>query len=77
MGLTRWEKRRIEGELVAEISRNPGGIDTRILISNVMKAISAVIPNANRHHVSGMLSWVWKKYQYTFLVRSPGYSIIA
>lgn len=77
MRLTKNEKRIIENELVTEINRNPNGINTRLLISNVMSAIAVKIPNANRHHVSGMLSWVWKNYNYTFLVRTPGYSIIA
>jgi hypothetical protein len=77
MRLTRNEKRTVENELVTIINQHPNGIDTRVLISSVMTAIVASIPNANRHHVSGMLSWVWKNYNYTFLVRTPGYSVIA
>lgn len=77
MRLTRSEKRTVEKELVIVINRYPKGIDTRVLISTVMTTIAATIPNANRHHVSGMLSWVWKNYNYMFLVRTPGYSIIA
>lgn len=77
MRLTRNEKRTVENELVTIINQHPNGIDTRVLISSVMTAIAASIPNANRHHVSGMLSWVWKNYNYTFLVRTPGYSVIA
>lgn len=75
--LTNTEKRTIEAELVMAINLHPNGINTRNLISIVMAAISSNIPNATRRHVSGMLSWVWKKYGYTFLVRTPGYSIIA
>jgi len=77
MRLTNIEKRRIENELVTGINQNPNGIDTRTLMDNVENAISLAIPNANRHHISGMLSWVWKKYNYTFLIRTPGYSVIA
>lgn len=77
MRLTVKEKRRIESELVQMINRYPNGINTRTLISDVMTLISPSIPNANRHHVSGMLSWVWKNYNYTFIIRTPGYSVIA
>lgn len=75
--LTNNEKRIIENDLVVIINQNPNGIDTRVLMDKVMNAISIVIPNANRHHIAGMLSWVWKKYNYTFLIRTPGYSVIA
>lgn len=77
MKLTRNEKRVVENELVTVINQHPNGIDTRVLISTVMTTIASSIPNANRHHVSGMLSWVWKNYNYKFLVRTPGYSVIA
>lgn len=77
MGLTKTEKRTIENEIVLTINQNPNGIDTRVLIDKVMNAISKAIPNANRHHVAGMLAWVWSNYNYTFLVRTPGYSVIA
>lgn len=77
MRLTKLEKRRIENELVITINQNPNGIDTRVLIDKVMNAVSKAIPNANRHHVAGMLSWVWSNYNYKFLVRTPGYSVIA
>lgn len=77
MSLTKREKRMIEQELVRTINRHPSGINTRKLISHVMSVIKTSIPNANEHHVLGMLSWVWKNYNYTFLVRTPGYSIIA
>lgn len=77
MRLTKSEKRTVGNELIAAINQHPNGIDTRVLISTVMMAISTSIPNANRHHVSGMLSWVWRNYDFTFLVRTPGYSVIA
>lgn len=75
--LTYAEKRKIENELVTEINQYPNGIDTRVLMDNVENAISLAIPCATRWHISGMLSWVWKKYNYTFLIRTPGYSVIA
>ena len=75
--LTANEKRIIENELIATINQNPNGINTRVLIDKVMNAVSKAIPKANRHHVAGMLSWVWKNFNYTFLVRTPGYSVIA
>lgn len=74
--LTAKEKRVIEYELVATINQNPNGINTRVLIDRVMSAVSKVIPNANRHHVAGMLSWVWKNNNCTFLVHTPGYSVV-
>lgn len=77
MKLTNREKRNIENALVRIINQHPNGINTRTLISDVMNLIKPSIPNANRHHVSGMLAWVWKNYNYTFLIRTPGYSVIA
>lgn len=77
MRLTKSEKKRIENELVITINQNPNGIDTRLLVDKVMNAVSKAIPNANRHHVAGMLSWVSSNYNYKFLVRTPGYSVIA
>lgn len=77
MKLTNQEKRTIENEMVRIINQNPNGIDTRALISQVIGSIASTTPNANRYHVSGMIAWVWKKYQYTFLIRTPGYSVIA
>ena len=68
--LTYAEKRIIERETLMIIN-------TRVLISQVMKRISSTIPNANRHHVAGMLSWIWKNNGYQFLVRTPECSIIA
>lgn len=77
MKLTNQEKRTVENEMVQIINQNPNGIDTRALISQVIVSIASTIPNANRYHVSGMIAWVLKKYQYTFLIRTPGYSVIA
>ena len=77
MRLTKTEKRTIENELVIIINQNPNGIDTRVLIDKVMSTVSKAISNANRHHVAGMLSWVWCNYYYTFLVSTPVYSVIA
>lgn len=77
MKLTKTEKRTIENELVITINQYPNGIDTRVLIDKVMNSIANAIPNANRHHVAGMLAWVWSNYNFTFLVRTSGYSVIA
>lgn len=77
MKLSKREKRIVEQELVNTINLNPDGIDTRVLISIVLSNIGALIPAANQNHVFGMLSWVWKKYKYTFLVHTRGCSIIA
>ncbi|MGL5973054.1 MAG: hypothetical protein ACRCZK_05035 [Oscillospiraceae bacterium] len=77
MKLTNAEKRIIENDMVMRINRNPNGINTRTLISQVLNNVALSIPNANRHHVSGMLSWVFSSYNFSFLTRTPGYSIIA
>jgi hypothetical protein len=77
MRLTGREKKIIENAIVTVIENNPAGIDTRKLIEMVMEAIAALIPHANRHHVSGMLSWVWRHYKYHFLIRTRGYSVIS
>ena len=58
MKLTYNEKRSIENDMVNVINRNPKGINTRTLISQVLNNVSASVPNANRHHVSGMIAWV-------------------
>ena len=70
------EKRIIEYVMVKIISQNPNGINTRNLISQVLNNVSAFIPNANRHHISGMIAWVVKAYNFSFLIRTPGYSVI-
>lgn len=75
--LTYNEKRIIEIEMVNVINQNPNGINTRNLISQVLNSVSAFIPNVNRHHISGMIAWVIKTYNFSFLIRTPGYSVIS
>lgn len=77
MKLTYNEKRSIENDMVNVINRNPKGINTRTLISQVLNNVSTSVPNANRHHVSGMIAWVIDAYNFSFIVRTPGYSVIA
>lgn len=77
MKLTNTEKRVIENDMVIRINQNPKGIDTRKLISQVISDVAPSIPNANRHHVSGMIAWVMDSYNFSFLIRKPGYSVIA
>lgn len=77
MTLTYNEKRIIENDMVNVIKRNPKGINTRTLISQVLNNVSASVPNANRHHVSGMIAWIMDTYNFSFIVRTPGYSVIA
>lgn len=76
--LTYNQKRIIELEIVNVINQKPNGINTRKLISQVLNNVSASIPNANRHHISGMIAWVLKvnNYNFSFLIRTPGYSVI-
>lgn len=74
--LTNSEKRTIERALQNRILANPSGIDTRLLNQSVFDCLHNRIPNLNRHHIAGMLSWVYRAYNHTFLVRSPGRSII-
>ena len=75
--LTNNERRTIEYEWVNVVRSNSNGINTRTGIAQVMTSVSNRIPNANRHHVSGMIAWIMKKYGFRLIVRSPGYSIIA
>lgn len=75
--LSRREKRIIESELIVTINANPSGINTRVLIATVMRSISNTVPNANCHHLSGMLSWIGRNNGFNFLIRTPGYSVIA
>lgn len=77
MKLTFSEKRAIEKDMVNRINQNSKGIDTRSLISQVIIAVAPSIPNANRHHVSGMIAWVMDFYNFSLLIRTPGYSVIA
>lgn len=71
------EKRIVEKTMENQILANPKGINTRHLNQNVYNLLHRSIPNLNMHHVAGMLSWVHKSYGHIFLVRTPGYSIIA
>lgn len=75
--LTNNERRMIEYEWVKVVHSNPNGINTRIGMAQVLNSVSKRIPKANRHHVSGMIAWIMKKYGFKLIVRSPGYSIIA
>lgn len=75
--LTSIEKRSVETTMENQIISHPGGINTRILNQNVYNVLQASIPNLNMHHIAGMLAWVYKSYGHTFLVRTPGYSVIA
>ena len=77
MKLTYNEKRNIENDMVNVINRYPKGINTRTLISQDLNNVSASVPNANRHHVSGMIAWVIDAHNFSFIVRTLGYSVIA
>lgn len=74
--LTNIEKRKVENKMENQILANPKGINTRSLNQGVFNHLQSSIPNLNMHHVSGMLSWVYKHYGHTFLVRTPGNSVI-
>lgn len=71
------DKRKLESEILRIIRVNSIGINTRTLISRVINNLATTIPNLNKHHVAGMLAWVLKNNSCYFMVRSPGYSIIA
>ncbi len=71
------DKRKVEREICSIIKVNSIGINTRTLISRVINNLATTIPNLNKHHVAGMLAWVLKNNSCHFMVRSPGYSIIA
>lgn len=75
--LTDSEKRIVENTMESQIHASPRGINTRNLNQNVYHILNASIPNMNMHHIAGMLSWVYKTYGHTFLIRTPGYSVIA
>lgn len=74
--LTNWQKRIIERTMEGQILANPNGISTRVLNQTVYNLLHSSIPNLNMHHLAGMLSWVYKSYGHTFLIRTPGYSVI-
>lgn len=77
MKLTYNEKRQIETAMISIIRANPSGINTRALITNVHANVSSRIPNANRHHIAGMIAWVVASTNGYFKIRTPGYSVIA
>ena len=70
------QRRLIEAVMLSIIQANPSGIDTRELISRVHTQITYTIPNANRHHISGILSWIVRSTQHRLLVSKPGGSSI-
>lgn len=77
MKLTYNEKRQIETAMISIIRANPSGINTRTLISDVYTNINPIIPNANRHHIAGMIAWVVASTAHQLIVRTSGYSVIA
>ena len=76
MQLTYKEKRIIESEMKLAIQVNPAGINTRKLISDVYSKVKTNIPNANRHHIAGMIAWIIASTNHKLIVRTPGYSVI-
>lgn len=74
--LTNKEKRNIEHEMIRIIYNYNKGINTRSLISLAYKNLHSSIPNANRHHFSGMIAWLLKAYNFHLIIRTPGYSVI-
>ena len=70
--LTYCEKRLLENELEKRIVSSSGGVDTRVLITNVCRSLRQTVPNVNPHHAAGMLAWVTGKYGHSFIVRTPG-----
>ena len=77
MKLTDNEKLQIETNMKSIIRANPSGINTRTLITNVYTNVSSRIPNANRHHIAGMIAWVLASTNSNLTIRTPGYSVIA
>lgn len=77
MPLSYIQKRNIEAVMVGIIRVNPSGINTRQLISAVYTSISNVVPNANRHHIAGMIAWIISSTSHHLTIRTPGYSVIA
>lgn len=70
------EKRKLENELISIIRRS-GGINTRDLISQALNNLRASIPRVNRHHAAGMIAWLMVAYNFSLVIRTPGFSIIA
>lgn len=76
MQLTYLEKRTIETIMLGIIKSNPVGINTRQLISIAHANVANIVPNANRHHISGMLAWIVDSTNHHFVIRTPGHSIL-
>lgn len=76
MKLTYNEKRQIETAMISIIKANTSGINTRALITSVHANVSSKIPNANRHHISGMIAWVIASTNSYLTIRTPGHSVI-
>ena len=74
--LTDKEKRLTEITMENKIIENKNGINTKDLLDYVYNTLIEHIPNLNRYHLAGMLSWVCRAYNHTFLFRKPGHSII-
>lgn len=74
--LTQWEKKLTEITIENKIIASKNGINTKYLLDSVYNTLRGSIPNLNRYHLAGMLSWVCRAYNHTFLVRKPGHSII-
>ena len=70
--LTYNEKRLLENELEKRIVSSSGGVDTRVLITNVCRSLRQTVPSLNPHHAAGMIAWVIEKYGHSFIVRTPG-----
>lgn len=74
--LTKKEKKMLELAMEDMITANAAGINTKVLNNCVYQILVDKIPGLNMHHIAGMLSWVYKKYDHMFLVKSRDYSII-
>ncbi len=76
MKLTFNEKRQIEKIMISIIKSNSKGINTRLLIDNVLARVGSRIHHANRHHIAGMIAWVVASTNSYLIIRTPGYSVI-
>lgn len=76
MQLTYLEKKTIETIMLEIIQSNPAGINTRQLISITHANIANIVPNANRHHISGMIAWIVDSTNHHFIIRTTGHSIL-
>lgn len=74
------QKRMLENAIEREILNNqPLGINTRVLITNIVNTLTPSIPKLNRNHAAGMLNWVINynpAYSHQFTVKTPGYSVV-